>query len=147
MTYTKSQLESLIQGLDKALSFFDAAWLQGDGPTPQWAKDFRASLVEDLTTYRKALAEAEPEPSPYAPSEAYLNALRSFGFTDEDCVEELRQARDSDFELTLADEVRKAYDQGKTEGWSKGYAEGYDVGLDDGYTACADDYEIELVEP
>ena len=56
-----------------------------------------------------------PDPSPYAPSEAYLNALRSFGLTDEQCVEELRQARECDFALTLADEVRKAYDEGKAE--------------------------------
>jgi len=69
-----------------------------------------------------------PDPSPYAPSEAYLKALRSFGLTDEDCVEELRRARASDFELLLADEVRKAYDQGKADGKIIGYAEGYDEG-------------------
>lgn len=73
-----------------------------------------------------------PDPSPYAPSEAYLNALRSFGFTDEQCVEELRQARESDFELLLADEKRKAYDQGDSQGYSKGYNTGYDWGKKDG---------------
>jgi len=71
-----------------------------------------------------------PDPSPYAPSEAYLKALRSFGLTDEQCVEELRQARDCDFDLLLADEKRKAYDQGRADGQVIGYAEGYDEGFD-----------------
>ena len=128
MSYTKSQLDSLIRELDKILSRFDASYFYWMTAKPKRATDFRASLVEDLTAHRKALAEAEEEPSPYAPSEAYLNALRSFGFTDEDCIEELRRARESDFELLLADEKRKAYDEGKADGYEKGYEVGWCLG-------------------
>ncbi len=140
MTYTKSQLEALNQWLEKTLKLFDDSYFYWMPAKPQRAKDFRASLVEDLATYRKALAEAGEEPSPYAPSEAYLNALRSFGFTDEDCAKEIQNARDCDFDLLLADEKRKAYDQGRADGQVIGFAEGWD----EGYDVCANDHDLVL---
>jgi len=134
MTYTKAQLEARVQTLSEVLEAFDVAHFQRIGLTQQWALDYRTSLYNRLVAAREAeaLTEAEDDPSPYAPSEAYLNALRSFGFTDEDCAEELRQARASDFELTLADEVRKAYDQGRADGYAKGYEVGWALGNDSG---------------
>lgn len=132
MTYTKSQLEARVQTLSEVLEAFDVAHFQRTGLTQQWALDYRESLYNSLVAAREALAEAEDEPSPYAPSEAYLQALRSFGLTDEDIVTELRSARACDFELHLAEQVRKAYDQGKTEG----YDMGYDAGWDDGYSSA-----------
>ena len=131
MTYTKAQLKARVQTLSEVLEAFDVAHFQRIGLTQQWALDYRTSLYNRLVAAREA--EAEEDPLPYAPSEAYLNALRSFGLTDEDCVEELRRARDCDFELLLADEKRKAYDQGRADGKTVGYAEAYDEGKADGY--------------
>lgn len=133
MTYTKSQLEARVQTLSETIHSFDMAHFQRIGLTQQWALDYRESLYNSLVAARKALAEAEDEPSPYAPSPEYLQALRSFGLTDEQCLEELRSARACDFELHLAEQVREAYDQGYADGKTVGYADGYDQGRHDGY--------------
>ena len=126
---TKSQLEARVQTLSEVLEAFDIARFTGPSEAwTEWTCNYRTSLYNSLVAAREALAEAEEDPSPYAPSEAYLNALQSFGFTDEECVEELRLARESDFELLLADEKRKAYDEGKADGYEKGYEVGWCLG-------------------
>ena len=125
---TKPQLEARVQTLSEMLEAFDVIYFEQMVHKPEWANRHRQALYDSLVAAREALAKAEDEPSPYAPSEDYLQALRSFGLTDEQCVEELRSARDSDFELHLAEEKRKAYDQGKADGKTIGYAEGYDEG-------------------
>ena len=138
MAYAKAQLEARVQALAACLASFDVVYFEQVVHKPEWATRYRENLYNGLVAARKALAEVEEkeEASPYAPSEAYLKALRSFGFTDEDCVAELRSARESDFELLLADEVRKAYDQGKADGQVIGFAKGYDEGYDEGFDAA-----------
>ncbi len=133
---TKSQLEAQVQALAACLETFDVSYFEQIVHKPAWATHYREGLYNNLVSARKALAEAEDEPSPYAPSEAYLKALRSFGLTDEQCLEELRNARVCDFELLLAEERRKAYDQGYAKGKPEGYDMGYDAGWDDGYSSA-----------
>ncbi len=81
MTYTKSQLESLIRGLEKALNLFDVAWFVQVVTKPQWATDYRTSLVEDLTTYRKALAEVSEEPAPLTYAQGLADG-RTIGYAE-----------------------------------------------------------------
>lgn len=125
---TKSQLEARVQTLSEVLEALDPVYFEHLTRKPELAPRPRRALYNSLAAARKALAEAPDESSPYAPSEDYLNALRSFGLTNEQCVEELRSARANDFELRLTDEVRKAYDQGRADGYEKGYEVGWCLG-------------------
>jgi hypothetical protein len=129
---TRTYLEGQIQATDNALLLLETGMCVSASPAPEWLKALRKDLASDLTHYRRLLDEAQPEPAPYAPSEAYLKALRSFGLTDEACVEELRRARACDFDLLLAEERRKAYDQGRLDGYAKGYEVGWALGNDSG---------------
>ena len=64
MTYTKSQLEAVVQTLSEVLEAFDVIYFEQVVHKPEWANRHRQALYNNLVAARKALAEAPDESSP-----------------------------------------------------------------------------------